>query len=1178
MPSIQIEGEETFASDSKHWHTADHTRPFLVDSLQHKVAGTSPSSHPLRGLLIAQFFGAFNDNAWKLMVALLAIRQATAQMAPGPELETAAQTQTALTFIIFTLPLVLLSLVGGTLADRLSKRTVIIAIKIVEVFLMSAGTVALWLNPTGGILPLIVLCGMGVHSALFGPSKYGILPELIPHERLAAGNGLLEMWTFAAILTGTAAGGFLLQTAGDQLWMAPLALATLSVAGLVAAFAVPHVSPARATGGVGSTIRGAWAAIQTERLLRLAIPGEIFFWTIASLFAQNVLVYAKAVLHLSDAMSGLPLTLLSIGIGLGAMLVGRLSQNRIEYGLIPLGATGASIALSLLGALTPPLFGTFLVLGLLGVSCSFIFVPLNAILQWKSPPDRRGAVISFSNTCVFTGILLGSLAGGSLANAGLSTSNIFLVTAGVTIGGTLWALWLMPDVFLRLLLVICTNTLYRLRIVGQQHIPQSGGALLVPNHMSFVDGFLIMASVDRPIRFVVDAAYATYPLFKWLMTAMKVIPITSASDTRMILRALRSAGQALDDGEIVCIFPEGQITRTGTLLPFRRGFERIVKGQQVPVIPVHLDRLWGSIFSFERGRFFTKWPERIPYPVSVSFGTPLPSDTPTHKLRDAIRTLGEEAWRLRKSYRRPLHREFIHAMRRHPFRFAMADQTRPRVSSFQALFGSIVLARALRPHWEDQRHVGILLPPTVAGALVNVAAPLGGRTSVNLNYTVGKSGLEAAVRLAGIRTIVTSRTFVEKAKLDLPDGPSIVWLEDVARAIGTGQKLVASLLALCAPARLIERACGQNRPLTMDDLATIIFSSGSTGEPKGVMLSHFSVDANAQGAGQVLHLYQDERVLGILPFFHSFGYLVFWFVMFNNAGMVFHPSPLDVAAIGELVQRYRITFLVTTPTFLQLYQRRCTPEQFSSLRVVLTGAEKLPSRLAQAFEDRFGIGPIEGYGVTECAPVVAVNCPDFRAAGYFQPASRRGTVGQPLPGVSVQIVDPDSFAPLPPDTPGMLLVRGPNVMLGYLGREDLTANAMRDGWYITGDIATLDEDGFLTITDRLSRFSKIGGEMVPHGRVEEALQQAAGTDMQVFAVTGIPDERKGEQLAVLHTLDESQIPGIVTKLTANGLPNLYIPPRTNFIKVDALPLLGTGKMDLRSLKRIALERLQAREG
>jgi acyl-[acyl-carrier-protein]-phospholipid O-acyltransferase / long-chain-fatty-acid--[acyl-carrier-protein] ligase len=300
---------------------------------------------------------------------------------------------------------------------------------------------------------------------------------------------------------------------------------------------------------------------------------------------------------------------------------------------------------------------------------------------------------------------------------------------------------------------------------------------------------------------------------------------------------------------------------------------------------------------------------------------------------------------------------------------------------------------------------------------------------------------------------------------------------------------------------------------------------------------------------------------------------VFWFVMFNNAGLVFHPSPIDVAAIGEVIRRQRVTFLVTTPTFLQLYARRCTPEQFSSLRVVLTGAEKLSSRLYETFKDRFGIEPVEGYGVTECAPVIAVNCPDFRAAGYYQPASRRGTVGQPLPGISVSIVDPDSFTPVQPGSPGMLLVRGPNVMTGYLGREDLTASVMHDGWYITGDIAMLDDDGFLTITDRLSRFSKIGGEMVPHGKVEEALHQAAESDTQVFAVTGIPDERKGEQLAVLHTMDEARIPDILGRLSSNGLPNLFIPPRGNFVKVDALPVLGTGKMDLRTLKQIAMERL-----
>lgn len=1140
--------------------------------------GQRSTAHPLRGLLIAQFFGAFNDNAWKLMVALLAIRQVTAAVGPtGSAFEAASQTQATIAFVVFNLPLMLFSLVAGVLSDRLSKRTVIMAMKVGEVALMGAGTVALWENPAGGWPALIVLGGMGVHSAFFSPAKYGILPELLSYEQLSLGNGLLKMWTFFAIIAGTTAGGLFLGLSPASPWLAGLTLTILSVLGFIAAWTVPHVPAARSEGGVGATIAVAWTAMRADRLLRLAIGVNIMFWTIASLFGQDMLIYAKSRLALSDELSGLPLAVLGIGIGIGAGLAGRLSASKIEIGLILPGCLCLAGGLLALGLIPPSLTGTLTLMAVLGIASGCINVPINALIQWRAPADRRGAVIALGNTFMFGGVMAGSLGAGFLSHIGLSATDILLACAGVALTGTVIVLWLLPDSLLRFTVVLLPRLVYRLTVIGSESVPREGAALLIPNHVSFVDGLLLMASLDRPIRFVVDARYAEYPLLRPLMKAMRVIPIASGEGPRVILRALRDAGTALDNGEIVCIFPEGQITRTGTLLPFHRGFERIVKGRQVPVIPVHLDRVWGSIFSFERGRFLAKWPERIPYPVTASFGIPLPAETPAHELRDAIRALGEAAWRLRKSHRRPLHRAFIHAMRRHPFRFAMADQTRPHVSSLQALISSIVLARALRPQWEDQRHVGILLPPAVAGALVNVAAPLCGKTSVNLNYTVGKSGLEAAVRVAGLRTIVTSRTFVEKAKLDLPDGPSIIWLEDVACTIGTGQKLVASLLALCAPARIIELACGQKTPLTMDDLATIIFSSGSTGEPKGVMLSHFSVDANAQGASQILHLYRDERVLGVLPFFHSFGYLVFWFVMCNNAGMVFHPSPLDAAAIGELVRRYRITFLVTTPTFLQLYQRRCTPEQFSSLRVVLTGAEKLPARLAQAFEDQFGIAPIEGYGVTECAPVVAVNCPDFRAAGYYQPASRRGTVGQPLPGVSVQIVDPDSFAPLPPGTPGMLLVKGPNVMNGYLGREDLTAQALRDGWYITGDIARLDDDGFLTITDRLSRFSKVGGEMIPHGQVEEALHQTLGLDTQVFAVTGIPDERKGEQLAVLHTLDESQIPGIVSKLAANGLPNLFIPPRTNFIKVDALPVLGTGKMDLRSLKRIAMERLGIRE-
>ncbi|WP_447862459.1 acyl-[ACP]--phospholipid O-acyltransferase [Nitrospira calida] len=1130
--------------------------------------------HPLRGLLIAQFCGAFNDNAWKLIVALLGIKAVAAKIgSSGPAFEAAAQTHTTVAFVAITLPLMLVSLIAGVVADRLSKRTVIIAMKAAEVLLMAAGAVVLLINPSTIVWPLFILGLMGVHSALFSPAKYGILPEVLPHERLSAGNGALELCTFLAIILGTAAGGVLLDLVDPSPWKAGLLLAVCAGVGFVASWTVPRVPPARSEGGLAATIQGAWSALRADCMLKLAVAGAVFFWTVASLAGQDMLVYAKAALGLSDSFSGAPLAVFAVGVGGGAFLAGRLSAAKVEYGLIPLGAGGLALFLGLLGSITPSLLRTLVLMALLGVSSGLLIVPINALIQWRSPGDRRGAVIALSNSFIFGGILIGSLAAEALSRTGFSPGSILLVASLATVAGTAWALRLLPDAFLRLILVLLTHSLYRLRVVGREHVPQEGGALLVPNHISFVDGFLLMASLDRPIRFVIDAAYVNHPLLKPFMRAMRVIPISSSGGPRMILHAFREAGRSLDEGDLVCLFPEGQITRTGVMLPFRRGFERVVKGRMIPIIPVHLDRLWGSIFSYVGGRFLTKWPERIPYPVTVSFGQPLSPDTPAYQVRQAVQELGETAWRLRKPDCQPLHRRFIRAMRRHPFRFAMADATRPRVTCLQALIGAIALARALRPHWDNQPHVGLLLPPSVGGALANAAATLCGKASVNLNYTVGRAGLESACRQAGLRTVVTSRRFVEKAKLDVPEGVTLIWLEDLVKTIGRGRRLAALLLAILAPARIIELACGQSQTVSMDDLATIIFSSGSTGEPKGVMLSHFSIDSNVDGAAQVLHVDRNDVALGILPFFHSFGYLIFWFVVTRGVGIVFHPSPLDAAAIGDLIARYRVTLLVTTPTFLQLYYRRCTPEQLSTLRVIITGAEKLPEKFARAFYDRFGIMPVEGYGVTECAPVISTNVPDFRASGFFQPGSRRGTVGQPLPGVCVRIVDPDTFQPLPPNTPGMLLVKGANVMSGYLGRDDLTAKAMRDGWYVTGDIAQVDEDGFITITDRLSRFSKIGGEMVPHGRVEEALHEAAGVDGQVFAVTSIPDERKGEQLAVLHTLDERMIPEILDKVAATGLSNLFIPRRDHFIKVDALPVLGTGKLDLRALKRIAMERL-----
>jgi acyl-[acyl-carrier-protein]-phospholipid O-acyltransferase/long-chain-fatty-acid--[acyl-carrier-protein] ligase len=487
-----------------------------------------------------------------------------------------------------------------------------------------------------------------------------------------------------------------------------------------------------------------------------------------------------------------------------------------------------------------------------------------------------------------------------------------------------------------------------------------------------------------------------------------------------------------------------------------------------------------------------------------------------------------------------------------------------------ALMRTILLGGRLKNIWKGQDKIGLFLPPSIAGALVNFAALLAGKVPVNLNYTVSEETIASCIRQCGIQTVITSKTFLDKVKVKLPC--QTLLLEDIAQQPRFTEKLGALLLTWICPVSWLEKFLGRDRKITLDDLATIIFSSGSTGDPKGVMLTHYNIGSNIEQLGQVFALAQDDRFLGILPFFHSFGFtgtLALPAVL--GLGVVYHPNPLDSKAIGELVRDHRITFLLATPTFLQMYLRACDPADFGSLRFVMAGAEKLPERLGAAFEEQFGIRPFEAYGCTECAPAVTVNTHDFRAAGFRQVGARRGKIGHPLPGMTVRIVDPQTGAPVPAGQAGLLLVHGPNVMLGYLGRPEATAEVLRDGWYTTGDIAALDEDGFLQITDRLSRFSKIGGEMVPHVKVEEKLQELAGLTERQFAVTGVPDEKKGERMVVLHTLSEATLNTCLEKLANTDLPNLWVPRANQFFHIDALPHLGSGKLDLRQIRQLALQ-------
>jgi acyl-[acyl-carrier-protein]-phospholipid O-acyltransferase/long-chain-fatty-acid--[acyl-carrier-protein] ligase len=1116
-------------------------------------------------LFVTQFQGAFSDNVVKNLVIFMMLGLSV----PVAEKHRFGEWVNAL----FALPFILFSMWGGFLADRHSKRTITICVKLFEVCVMSVVLTGLLLNQRFLLLAAVFL--MGTHSAFFGPSKYGLLPELLPERRLSWGNGLLELGTFMAIILGGVAAGSLSMRFRAQPWVSGVILIALAFVGLGTSLGISRV-PAADPGkkfrwNSLADLIGRVQAMRGDRPLLLAVAGNTYFNFLGALLLLNLFFYGLEVLHVDDAQISYLGAALALGIGLGSAAAGYLSGGKIEYGLVPLGALGLSVVCVSLGMPGLSATSTQIRLVLLGFAGGFFIVPVSALLQHRPDKDKKGEVLAAANLLSFAGILLASPAHWVMSDAAhLTPRHVFLLGGALTLAGAVYATVLLPASLLRFVLWVLTRTVYRLRVEGRENIPAKGGALFVCNHLSFVDALLLTASTDREVRFIMYKGIYELRWIKPFARVLRAIPISSEVRPREMLQALRTASEAIRAGEVVCVFAEGQITRIGQLLPFRRGMEQIMKDVEAPVVPVALDGVWGSIFSFEKRRFLWKWPRRIPYPVTVSFGAPMPASARASDVRQAVQELLASAWRYRRGQMRPLQRAFVLSGRRHPLRLAMADPGSPRVSFGSALVQTVFLARRLKTVWAGQKMAGLLLPPSVAGALVNFAAMLLGKVPVNLNYTASEQALASCIRQCEIRTVVTSKAFLEKMKLTVPC--EVVFIEDRAASPSAGERLAAFLMAWMLPVGWLERALGRAGKAELDDLATVIFSSGSTGEPKGVLLSHYNIGSNIEQMEQVFSLDRRDRFLGALPFFHSFGFTgTLCLPAVLGVGVVYHANPLDAKTIGQLVCDYKVTFLLATPTFLQLYVRGCAPEQFGSLRFVAVSAEKLPERLASAFEEQFGIRPLEAYGSTECAPAVAVNTHDFRSAGFRQVGSKRGRIGHPLPGICVRIVDAETRQPVPLGQPGLMLVRGPNVMQGYLGRPETTREALCDGWYATGDIAALDEDGFLQITDRLSRFSKIGGEMVPHGRVEEKLHELAGGTEQLFAVAGVPDEKKGERLVVLHKLAEAKRREFLAKLPQLDLPNLWKPRADQFYHVDALPMLGTGKLDLRRIRELAAQ-------
>ncbi len=719
--------------------------------------------------------------------------------------------------------------------------------------------------------------------------------------------------------------------------------------------------------------------------------------------------------------------------------------------------------------------------------------------------------------------------------------------------------------FLRLFGAALARIIYRVRAYDVEHLPK-GGCLLLPNHVTYVDAIVLQLACPRPIRFLVVDSIYNLPFLKPVLRCAKAIPISSTHARE----AIRAAVEGLRQGEVVCLFPEGELTRTGTLLKLKKGFEIIARTANVPVVPVWLDELWGSVFSYERGRFFSKLPKRLPYTVSVAFGKPIPAEQATVPVvREQLMQLGEFCFQKRPFLSGHLGRACVRGLRKNQWRTLVVDgMDNSSLQGGMVLAVGIVLARFIRRTIPDNR-VAIVLPPGKGAVLANLGVLLADKIPVNLNFTAGRAALESAIARGDIQEALTAG-LVEKKLENFPWPEHIHYLEKMMPPLKK-QILLWRILVAILPAAILIRILrlpesGDRRE------AVLLFTSGSSGEPKGVVLSHRNILGNVSQFGTMLNLTKKDALLASLPFFHSFGCTVtLWYPLIEGVRTVTFTSPLDAAKNADLTEKHRVTMLLATPTFLRGYLRKVKPEQLTSVQLLVTGAEKLPKDLADKFQDKFGIPIMEGYGLTETSPVVSVNLPPpvATATQSVQPSARFGSVGKIAPGMAAQIRDPDTGELMEMTATGMLWLRGPNIFEGYLHEPAKTAEVIVDGWFKTGDLARFDEDGFLYIEGRLSRFSKIGGEMVPHETIENAVVEVLDMpedDARCVVVVGVPDEAKGEALVLLTTreIDPAELR---VKLQAAGFSNLFIPRIIH--KIDTIPLLGSGKLDIKACKQMA---------